>query len=78
LLDIGGSRVVDIRIEVPDTRAIDAHIVTQAQIGCLSQFVANAGRRYEIIEVLREVVNTSQFVFHILQGMFVAQSQASR
>ena len=28
LLDIGGSRVVDIWIEIPDARTIDAHIIT--------------------------------------------------
>ena len=74
LIDIGGRRVVEVRIEIPDARTVDAHVVAYAQVRCLRQFIANAGRGHKIVEVLREVITTPQFVFHILQGMLIAQT----
>ena len=74
LMDIGGRRVVEIGIEIPNARTVNAHIVPQSQVRRLRQFVADACRRYKIIEVLPEVVTTPQFVLHILQGMLIAQT----
>ena len=74
LIDSGGRGVVEIRVEIPDAWTVDAHVIAQSQIGGLRQFVADAGRGYEVVEVFLEIIATPQLVFHILQGMFVAQT----
>ena len=33
LTDVGGVGIIQIRIQVPDSRTIDTHVVAQAQIG---------------------------------------------
>ena len=77
LIDIGGRGVVEIRVEIPDAWTVDAHVIAQSQIGGLRQFVADAGRGYEVVEVLLEVIATSQFVLYILQGMLISQPQTA-
>ena len=66
LIDVGGCRIVEIWIKIPDARTVDTHIVAQAQIGGLTEFIAYAGRWHEIIEMFGEIIATTEFILHIL------------
>ena len=52
LTDVGGVGIIQIRIQVPDSRTIDTHVVAQAQIGHIRQLVADGGGRHYVVKVL--------------------------
>lgn len=75
LTDVGGVAVVQIGIEVPNARTVDAHIVAQTKVGHIRQLPSQGCRRHYVVEVLGEVVTLAYEVLHILNGMFVAHTE---
>ena len=72
LADIGGVRIIQIRIQRPDSRTIDTHVVPQTQIGHIRQLVADRSGRHYVVEVLCEILTAAHQILHILDGMLVA------
>jgi len=77
LCDIGGIAVIEIRIQVPDARTVNAHVIAEAQVGHIRQLPADAGGRDYVVKVFLEVLASAQKVFHILYGMLVAYAQSA-
>ena len=77
LLQHARRALVEIWVEKPDVGSPDAHVVGEAQALLVVDAVADTCRRHEVVEVLAEVLPVAQYVFHILLGVFVAQSGAS-
>ena len=72
LADIGGVRIIQIRIQRPDSRTIDTHVVSQTQIGHIRQLVADGSGRHYVVKVLCEILTAAHQILHILDGMLVA------
>ena len=72
LADIGGVRIIQIRIQRTDSRTIDTHVVPQTQIGHIRQLVADRSGRHYVVEVLCEILAAAHQILHILDGMLVA------
>ena len=70
--DVGWVGIVQIRIQRPDTRTVDTHVVPQAQVGHIRQLIADGGGRHYVVKVLCEVLAAPHQILHILDGMLVA------
>ena len=51
--------VIDIGIEIPDARTIDAHVVGKAEIDVVGHTHAETCRWHKVVEVLAEVFATA-------------------
>ena len=72
LTDISRIAIIQIRIQRPDSRTIDTHVVPQTQIGHIRQLVADRSGRHYVVEVLCEILAAAHQILHILDGMLVA------
>ena len=77
LTDISRIAIIQIRIQIPDTRTVNTHIIAETQVRHIRQLIADTCRRYHIVKVLIEVITSAQQVFHFLLGMFIAHTQSS-
>ena len=77
LTDIGRIAIIQIRIQIPDTRTVNTHIIAETQVRHIRQLIADTCRRYHIIKIFVEVITFAQQVFHFLLGMFIAHTQSS-
>ena len=52
-----GGRITGIpeRIQVPDTRTVDTHVIICTQRHGVTQHIRNVGRRYDVIKICIEV-----------------------
>ena len=74
LTDISRIAIIQIRIQIPDTRTVNTHIIAETQVRHIRQLIADTCRRYHIVKVLIEVITSAQQVFHFLLGMFIAHT----
>ena len=69
-----GVGLVHIGVQIRDTGAADAHIVGKSEVAALRKGVLQAGGRHETSVTGAEVLTVAQMIFHVLPGVFVAQS----
>ena len=77
LADVSRITIIKIRIQVPNTRTVNTHIITKTQVRHIRQLIADTCRRHHIIKVLVEIITSSQQIFHFLFGMLIAHTQSS-
>ena len=71
-----GDRIapVYIGVQVGDTRTGDAHVVGQTEVAAHTKVILQTGGRNEVTVTGLEVITIAQVIFHILPGVFVAQT----
>ena len=69
-----GVGLVDIRVQIGDTRAGDAHVIGEAEVAAHAEVVLQTGCGNEAPVVLLEVVAVAEVVGHILPGVLVAET----
>ena len=69
-----GIGLIDIGVQVGNTRTGDAHVVSQTEVTAHTEVVLQAGGGNEASIAGREVLTIAEMIFHILPSVFVAQS----
>ena len=65
---------VDIRVEIADSGAGDAHSVVHTDVESCRDIISKTGRRHQITVVLLEVAARTDDELHVLPCMFIAQA----
>ena len=70
--------IVKIRIQVPDSRTPDTHIITCAQILRLTDFHPQRDRRNQVTVVRMKILTRTYNIFHPLYGLLVTDTRLER
>ena len=70
--------VVQIRVQVPDARTVNTHIIPHAHVGEVAHFPPHRCRGDHVVKVLAEVLAPSQQILDVLYRMFIAHAQPCR
>ena len=66
--------LVDVGVQVRDTRARDAHVVGKTEVATLREGVLQTGSRHEGTIIFLEVVAVAKVVLYILPSVLVTQT----
>ncbi len=67
--------IVKIRVQVPDTRTPDTHIITGTYVLRFADLHPQRDGRHQVTEIGMEILSRTDNIFHPLYGLFVAESR---
>ena len=75
LIDKHRILIIEIRIQIPDTRTPDAHIISTTQILRLAKLYAQRNGRNQITKIRMKVLTRPHQILHLLYGLLITQSR---
>ena len=78
LSDMSRIRIIQVRIQKPDTGTPDTHIISQTNIRHVRNFKSQTGRRHPIVEIRIKTLLRLLCIFHILHCSFITHTGTTR